>query len=167
MPFNGFNVEAKKARLAKDGTRWVVESGPVRKDLADALQHQFDPVTSQEVVSLLFSHDHNAVNDYVVGLGVLCDFYSSITAGDDKYGLAAETRTAAGLAHTDLCFKYVSIRIHEPQPNLISKCLDLLEHIASFLRDTNNQLSDSEAMCFVPTIINKVRRFHFYVTSDC
>ncbi|KAI5124542.1 hypothetical protein M0805_003064 [Coniferiporia weirii] len=155
-PFVTANSDAKRIRLAKDGIRWVVEAGPARKDIVDLLQTQVEPHASKELVALLFSRDHNAVNDHISGLNILCDFYSALAAGDDKYGFSGQDRNNVGIANIDLALKYVSIRVHEPQPNLISKCLDVVDNVMAFLRDVNYQLADSEALCFVPTIINKL-----------
>ena len=155
-PFTTMNVNAKNARLTKDGTRWIVESGPVRKDLVDLLQMQVEPHASKELFSLLFSRDHNAVNDHVSGLTILCDFYAALAAGDDRYGLSPQERSDIGIANADLTLKYVSIRVHEPQPNLINKCLDTVEGVMAFFRDINYQLTDAEAICFIPTVVNKV-----------
>ncbi|KAH8117420.1 microtubule associated protein [Phellopilus nigrolimitatus] len=155
-PFTTMNLDAKKARLAKDGARWIIESGPTRKDLVDLLQTQTEPHTSKELFSLLFSRDHNAINDHISGLNMLCDFYSTLAAGDDRYGFSGQERSTVGIANADLALKYVSIRVHEPQPNLIGKCLDVIDNVMAFLRDVNYQLSDPEALCFVPTIINKL-----------
>ncbi|KAL5529163.1 hypothetical protein ACEPAG_5137 [Sanghuangporus baumii] len=155
-PFTTKNLEAKKSRLNKDGIRWVIESGPTRKDLVDLLQVQMEPHTSRDLFSLLFSRDHNAINDYISGMGIICEFYSALVTGDDRYGVSGQDRYNVGVANTDLALKYVSIRVHEPQPNLIGKCLDVAENVMAFLRDVNYQLSDAEALCFVPTIINKL-----------
>ena len=156
-PFITMNLDAKKSRLAKDGVRWVVESGPTRKDLLEQLQLQMEAHASKELFTLLFSHDHNAVADHVTGQAILCDFFSSLASGEDKYGFTPQERQTIGLANADFALKYVSIHVHEPQPNLISKCLDVVDNVMAFLRDINHQLSDPEAMAFVPTIIYKVR----------
>lgn len=155
-PFVSLNLDAKNARLAKDSTKWVVEGGPIRKELADQLQAQMEPFVSKDVFALLFSRDHSASNDHISGLSVLCDFYTSLANGDGKYGFSPDERHDIGVANMDLTLKYVSLRVHEPQPNLIGKCLDLVEAVMAFLRDINYQLTDPEALCFVPTVIHKV-----------
>ncbi|PPQ78088.1 hypothetical protein CVT25_015622 [Psilocybe cyanescens] len=149
LPFSNMNLETKKARLAKDASRWVNEGGPTRKDLAEALQTQMEPHTSQEVVTKLFSRDHNAINDYLAGLTTIADFYASAVGADENIEKLC-------IANLDLPLKYISIKAHEPQPNLISKCLDVTEAILAFLRSVNYQLTDNEAMCFAPTIIFKL-----------
>lgn len=149
LPFINANTESKKSRLARDANRWINEGGPTRKDLADLLQGQMEPCANKDLISRLFSHDHNAVNDHVSGLTTLADFYSGISNED-------ENLEKLGVANLDLPLKYVSIKIHEPQPNLVSKCLDVVEAILAFLRQVNYQLADNEATCFVPTIIHKV-----------
>ena len=156
-PFIGANLDAKKARLSKDSTKWIIESNSSRKDLADILQHQMEPHVSRELITLLFSHDHNAVSDHVSGLGMIADCYAATLDGEEKYGLPIIDMKAILVANSDLPFKFVSISVHESQPNLITRCLDVLDHVLAFLRSANCQLTDQEALCFVPTIIHKVR----------
>ncbi|KAI6039042.1 microtubule associated protein [Pisolithus marmoratus] len=156
LPFVQMNIETKRSRLTKDGQKWINESGSTRKDLADLLQHQMDPHTSKDLVAQLFSHDHNAVNDHVAGLSTVHDFFSAAESGSDKYGAPAEDMRTVGLACSDLALKYVSIKIHEPQSNLVSRCLDVVEAVVSFLRSLDAQIDDSEASCFVPTLIYKL-----------
>ena len=149
LPFSTVNPEPKKSRLMKDANRWVNEGGPTRKDLAEMLQSQMEPCISKDLVAQLFNHDHNAVNDHINGLGVLADFYSEALGADENIEKLC-------IANLDLPLKYISIKGHEPQPNLISKCLDVMEAVLAFLRHANYQLTDNEAMCFVPTMIYKV-----------
>ena len=149
LPFTNMNLDTKKLRLAKDASRWVNEGGPTRKDLAEALQSQMEPHVSKDLLARLFSHDHNAVNDHISGLQTIADLYSSALD-------AEETLVKLCLANLDLPLKYISIKAHEPQPNLISKCLDVAEAILALLRNVKYQLTDNEALCFVPTIIYKV-----------
>ena len=149
LPFTNMNAELKKTRLAKDANRWVNEGGPTRKDLMELLQGQMEPHTNKDLVARLFSHDHNAINDHINGLTTLADFYSGASDADDHLEKLC-------LANLDLPLKYVSIKVHEPQPNLVSKCLDVVEAVLAFLRHVNYQISDNEAACFVPTIIHKV-----------
>ena len=157
LPFSGTNVDAKKARLGKDAQKWINESGPTRKDLAELLQHQMEPCTSKDLVAHLFSHDHNAINDHISGLTTMADFYSSVQ--DEKSGVPLEEMRTIALANFDFPLKYVSMKIHEPQSNLISKCLDVIDAVLRFLRSVNCQLTDPEALCFIPTLVYKARRY--------
>lgn len=152
LPFLGMNMDAKKSRLNKDAQRWINEGGATRKDLAEVLQSQMEPHASKDLVARLFSHDHNAVNDHISGLTTMCELFISAQGSD-------ETTEAVCLANFDLPLKYASIKAHEPQPNLISKCLDLVEAVLGFLRSVNYQLTDTEALCFIPTMIFKVFQF--------
>ncbi|KAL0071435.1 hypothetical protein AAF712_001292 [Marasmius tenuissimus] len=145
----GTNSESRKTRCGKDASRWINEGGPTRKDLADLLQGQMESHASKELHSRMFSHDHNAINDHIAGLGMLCDIYSAAQSGDD----AAE---AVCLANFDFPLKYCSMKLHEPQPNLISKCLEVVEAVLGFLRHVNYQVTDNEALCFIPTVIHKL-----------
>lgn len=77
-------------------------------------------------------------------------------SGEDRYGVPADDMRAVGLACSDLALKYVSMKAHEPQSNLASKCLDVIEAVVCFLRSIDAQFEDSEALCFVPSIIYKV-----------
>lgn len=157
LPFSGTNVDAKKARLGKDAQKWINEAGPTRKDLAELLQHQMEPHASKDLVAHLFSHDHNAVNDHLSGLTSMADFYSNAQTGEEMNGIPPEEMRAIALANFDLPLKYVSIKAHEPQSNLISKCLDVIDAVLSFLRSVNCQLTDTEASCFIPTMVYKAR----------
>ncbi|EJF65775.1 ARM repeat-containing protein [Dichomitus squalens LYAD-421 SS1] len=147
--FTSSNPETKRLRLAKDVNKWVIESGPSRKDLAELLQHQMEPHASKELLALLFSHDHNAVNDHVNGLGLIQDFYSSAQTGDDKL-------QSICIANSDLALKFVSIKVHEPQSNLVQKCVEVVDSVLTFFQSVDYQLSDQEALVFIPTIVHKL-----------
>ncbi|KAJ7658715.1 armadillo-type protein [Mycena polygramma] len=149
LPFSGTSSDAKKARLGKDASKWINEGGPTRKDLADLLQTQMELHTSKDLVARWFSHDHNAVNDHLSGLTTICDLFTTAQGAD----AAVE---AVCLANFDLPLKYASIKLHEPQPNLVSKCLEVVETVLAFLRSVNYQLTDNEALCFIPTVVYKL-----------
>ena len=155
-PLIGANPDAKKARVAKDAQKWINESGPTRKDLAELLQHQMEPHASRELLAALFSRDHNAVNDHVQGLNMMYEFFSAAESGEDRFGPIDEVR-AVCIANSDLALKYVSMKAHEPQSNLVQKCLDVVEAVIAFFQSIDYQISDAEALCFIPTIVHKVR----------
>ncbi|EKM55417.1 uncharacterized protein PHACADRAFT_161397 [Phanerochaete carnosa HHB-10118-sp] len=155
MPLTGANPDAKKARLAKDAQKWINESGTTRKDLAELLQHQMEPHASKELIGALFSRDHNAVNDHVLGLNIMYEFYSAVEASDERFGPIDEVR-AVCIANSDLALKYVSMKAHEPQSNLVQKCLDVVESVLAFFQSIDYQSSDNEAVCFIPTMIHKL-----------
>ena len=160
LPLHGTSTDAKRARLLKDVGKWVNEGGATRKDLADLLQHQMESNASKDLIGNLFSRDHNAVNDHVNGLTMLCDFYTDLHSGAEGLGLSEDEARTIGLANSDLALKYVSIKAHEPQSNLVSKCLDVVDAVLSFMRGVEYQLTDPEASCFIPTLVHKVRN-HF------
>ncbi|EFI28381.1 microtubule associated protein [Coprinopsis cinerea okayama7 len=147
-PFHSTNPDSKRLRLGKDVQKWINEGGAGRKDLAELLQTQMEPHASKELISRLFSNDHNAVNDHVTGLGMMADFYSS-AQGD-------EIAEKICIANIDFPLKYVSLKVHESQSNLVAKCLDVTEAVLGFARAVNYQLSESEAICFVPTMAYKL-----------
>ncbi|KAH9180770.1 armadillo-type protein [Lactarius sanguifluus] len=98
---------------------------------------------------------HNAVNDHVNGLTMLCDFFSDLQSGGEGLGLTEDDARTIGMANSDLALKYVSIKVHEPQSNLVAKCLDVVDAVLAFLRNIECQLTDTEAMCFIPTLVHK------------
>lgn len=156
VPFISANPDAKAARLAKDGSKWVIESGPTRKDLLEILQHQMEPHASKELLGYLFSHDHNAVNDFITGLGIMADAFADAVSGDERLGLPMDNLKAILIANQDLVLKYASVRVHEPQPNLIVRCVDVVDQTLAFMSTEKYMMSDAEALTFVPTYIHKV-----------
>jgi cytoskeleton-associated protein 5 len=165
-PFVTSNIDAKNSRLAKDGSKWVIESGPTRKDLVDTLQHQMEPHASRELLGYLFSHDHNAVNDFITGLGILVDAFADAVSGNERLGLPIDDLKAILAANQDLVLKYASLRVHEPQPNLILRCVDVVDHVLAFMSAEKYMMSDAEALTFVPTYIHKVSNLRFYFSVD-
>ncbi|KAI0256910.1 armadillo-type protein [Lactifluus subvellereus] len=155
LPLCGMSPDVKRVRLLKDVGKWINEGGTTRKDLADLLQHQMEPTASKDLIANLFSHDHNAVNDHVNGLTMLSDFYTDLQAGGDSLGLTEDDARAIGEANSDLALKYVSIKVHEPQSNLVSKCLDVIDAVLAFMRNVEHQLTEPEALCFIPTLVYK------------
>ncbi|CAG7849449.1 Spindle pole body component alp14 AltName: Full=Altered polarity protein 14 [Serendipita indica DSM 11827] len=155
-PFMNSNPESKKGRLAKDANRWVIESGPVRKDLADFLQAQMDNSTSKDVTGLLFSQEHNAVNDWVSGMTIISDCYANTLAGDERYGPTNEDMKAILIANSDLALKYACLRVHENQSNVVGKALDVVETVQALLAASDYRLTDAEAACFLPTFVHKL-----------
>jgi cytoskeleton-associated protein 5 len=156
VPFISSNIDTKNSRLAKDASRWIIESGPTRKDLVDMLQHQMEPHASKELFGCLFSHDHNAVNDFITGLGMMADAFADAVSGDERLGLPMDNLKAILLANQDLALKYASVRVHEPQPNLIVRCVDVVDQTLAFMSAEKYMMSDAEALTFVPTYIHKV-----------
>ncbi|KAI0283127.1 ARM repeat-containing protein [Russula aff. rugulosa BPL654] len=155
LPLHGTSTDAKRVRLLKDVGKWVNEGGTTRKDLADVLQHQMESSASKDLIGNLFSHDHNAVNDHVNGLTMLCDFYTDLHSGAEGLGLTEDEARAIGVANSDLALKYASIKAHEPQSNLVSKCLDVVDAVLAFMRSVEYQLMEPEALCFIPTLVYK------------
>jgi cytoskeleton-associated protein 5 len=148
--FMASSTEAKKARLLKDSGKWIIEAAPVRKDLLELLHHQMEGHVARSVLSLLFSTDHNAVNDYMAGMTQLSNCFTDATSKMD------ESVSLALVSNCDLVLKYACTKVHESQPNLISRSLELLHSVVDFLRNVDYQLSDGEAQLFIPTIIHKV-----------
>lgn len=158
LAFHTTDPDARRLRVARDSQRWINEGGPARKDLAELLRTQMDSHASKTLIDLLFSSSHNPVSDNVTGLGMMIDFYAS-AQGD-------EVLEPICLANLDFPLKYVSLKIHESQPNLVSRCVDTAESIVAFLRNAQYQLTESEALCFIPTLIYKVRSDLVFTRSN-
>lgn len=156
-PFSGSNPDAKRARLAKDVGRWVIEAGPVRKDLAEFLHGQMDNHITKDLAASLFSQGHNAVTDWVNGMTVVADCYNNTLAGDERYGPTNEEMKTILVANSDLALKYACLRIHENQSNVVGRTLDVAEAVVSLLAAEECRLTDLEAACFLPTFVHKVR----------
>ena len=77
------------------------------------------------------------------------DFYDSAQTGDDKL-------QSICIANSDLALKFVSIKVHEPQSNLVQKCVEVVDSVLTFFQSADYQLSDQEALVFIPTIVHKV-----------
>ncbi|KAI9446224.1 armadillo-type protein [Lactarius indigo] len=152
---SGMLTPASKSAPPSTVGKWVNEGGATRKDLADLLQHQMEPNASKDLIANLFSQDHNAVNDHVNGLTMLCDFFSDLQSGAEGLGLTEDDARTIGMANSDLALKYVSIKVHEPQSNLVAKCLDVVDAVLAFLRNIDCQLTETEATCFIPTLVHK------------
>jgi cytoskeleton-associated protein 5 len=164
-PFSGSNPDAKKARLAKDAGRWIIEVGPVRKDLAEFLQSQMDNHISKELSMLLFSQGHNAVTDWVSGMTIVADCYNNTLAGDERYGPTNDEMRIILVANSDLALKYACLRVHENQSNVVGKALDVTETVIALLAVDEYRLTDLEAACFLPTFVHKVRTYLFGVAT--
>lgn len=158
-PFSGSNPDAKKARLTKDAGRWIIEVGPVRKDLAEFLQSQMDNHISKELSMLLFSQGHNAVTDWVSGMTIVADCYNNTLAGDERYGPTNDEMRIILVTNSDLALKYACLRVHENQSNVVGKALDVTETVIALLAVDEYRLTDMEAACFLPTFVHKVRAY--------
>jgi len=126
-----------------------------------------EPHATKELLALLFSHDHNAVNDHVSGLTMLHDLYAGVQGGDDNFGVNLGELQTICLANSDLTLKYISIKAHEPQSNLVQKCLDVVEAVLGFFQSIDYQLSDPEAVCFIPIAWRCSRAYQSPRCADC
>ena len=56
----------------------------------------------------------------------------------------------------DLILKWITLRFFDTNTTVLVKCLELLQTLFSFLSDSDYQLLDFEAACFLPYLIMKV-----------
>jgi cytoskeleton-associated protein 5 len=133
--------------------------GATPKDIADLLQYQMESNASKDLVANLFSHDHSVINDNVNELTMLSDFYTDLDLGAESLRLTEDETRTIGVANSDLALKYVSIKAHKPQPNLVSECLDVVDAVLALSSGVEYQLTEPEALCSIPTLVHKLRKY--------
>ncbi|EJT96656.1 ARM repeat-containing protein [Dacryopinax primogenitus] len=156
LPFSGMSLDSKRVRLGRDRARFVFESVPPSKDVIDMLQQQMEPHTSKALVAQLFSHDHNADRDHMLGVSAMDECFIAALNEEDKYGLSPEDAMAILIANSDLPLKYCSIRLQDTNPTMTMRCLELISHILELLNKADYTLTDGEVAAFVPTMIGKL-----------
>ncbi|KZT54281.1 ARM repeat-containing protein [Calocera cornea HHB12733] len=155
-PFSGTSLDNKRSRLAKDRGRFIFDSVAPSKDVIDLLQQQMEPHASKDLVAQLFSHDHNADRDHLLGLAVMDECFAAVLNEDDKYGLPYEDVMSILIANSDLPLKYSSIRLQDTSPTMTLRCLELITHVLELLNKADYSLTDGEVAAFVPSMIGKL-----------
>ncbi|UZJ52839.1 hypothetical protein CBS101457_002159 [Exobasidium rhododendri] len=158
-PFLSNDVKFKISREKKEGgsrgTYWIGSDAIPRPELMEVLRHQAEHHLSTPLLEMMFSKDHNAERDYLSALTVLIDYVSSPTSAAEDYDLNLEETVSRAVANSDLLFKYVAIRLTDNNTSISLKCLDLLEHLITLLREQEYHMSDYEAKAIIPCLIAK------------
>lgn len=154
-PFTNADPKPKTIRAAKEtgSLRWVVE-GVARPDQVEALLLQMTPNTSPELISQLFSKDHNAERDFVTALTTLDDCTNASNAA--QYDLSPEEMRSRLVANIDVIFKYLTVRLPLTSTTITVKCLDLIDHLIPVLDVEGYKLSDYETSALLISLIAKV-----------
>ncbi|KAJ1918536.1 hypothetical protein H4219_002550 [Mycoemilia scoparia] len=155
-PILNASPKYKEMRARKDATvssaRWQFTDTP-RPELINLLNAQMEGHVSHGLKALLFSTGHYKDRDYLTALTSLDDMLSIPGFSEDRYGVATEEMRDRYLAHNDLLFKYISLRLYDNQTHTILKCLDLIEHFFQVMEERNVGWSDYEAHCLLPHLI--------------
>lgn len=159
-PFVTATNEARSGRVKKDGARWILDTAS-RAELAEYLASQMEFHASPETFALLFSKDHRAEEDFMVGLSTITDFYDRTAAS--IFGLNDDELTSLQMANVDLALKYAAIRLLSNNTQMAIRCLEVITNIVETMQGLNERFSDAEAKLFVPALIIKVSQ----IASKC
>ncbi|WVQ95173.1 hypothetical protein IAU59_002267 [Kwoniella sp. CBS 9459] len=155
VPFVTTDVAPRTTRLKRDTARWILDaSSKTTADLAEYLHHQMEPHVSPELLSLLFSKDHRAEEDFMAGLAMLSEFYDDSTS--PSFGLPEDDLRALQVANVDLALKYSALKLMSNNTQLANRCLEVIWHVVELMPKNNERFSDAEAKLFVPALVFKL-----------
>lgn len=144
---------AKQIRAKKEN-RWQFDAP--RSDVIDGLRAQFDVNMSPEVTTLLFSTSQYAERDRLNGLGILNECLGSPELCATKYNVDYSDMKKRYVANLDLILKYLTIRFFDTNTSMLIKCLDITQNLVAILDEEGVNLTEYEAVSFLPFLINKV-----------
>lgn len=153
LPFVAAEPQGRISRLKKDAVRWTLDAGS-RADMLEYLHAQMEAPTSPGVLSLLFSKDHKAEEDFMAALAVIAEFYDTETSA--SFGLPDAELLAIQLANVDLALKYAALRLLSNNTQLANRCLEVVSAVLDVLARTGERLSETEARLFVPALVIKL-----------
>lgn len=156
-PFTNADPKPKTIRAAKEtgSLKWVVE-GSARPDQIEALHQQMTPNTAPELLTQLFSKDHNAERDFATALTTLDDCARDPSSAASTYDLSPEELRARLVVNVDVMFKYVTVRLPLTSTTTTLKCLDLVDHLIPVLDAEGYKLSDYETSALLISLIAQV-----------
>ncbi|KAJ3374555.1 hypothetical protein GGF31_007333 [Allomyces arbusculus] len=131
--------KAARARDDKGPHKWVLDG--TRTDLIDFLQEQASACFTAPLVAQLFSNGHYKEKDHMAGLAAL-----------DECLVAKQVDC---VYHSDVIFKYVTLRFQDTNTTMLLRCLDVVEHLVALLEENGANLTDYEANAFVPSLLIK------------
>lgn len=143
---------AKQVRAKKEN-RWQFDTP--RPDVIESLKTQFDTNMSPEVTGLLFSNSQYAERDRLNGLGLLNECLGSPDICSNKYHIDFSDMKQRYVANSDLILKYLTIRFFDTNTSMLIKCLDITENLIAVLDEEGYNLSEYEAVSFLPFLLNK------------
>lgn len=156
IPFLNGASEGRAARLKRDTARWVLDPSPkASADLYEYLHHQMESQVAPELLSLLFSKDHRAEEDFMAGLAIIRELYDQQTCG--SFGLDDHEIESRQLANVDMALKYAALKLLVNNTQLANRCLEVITYVVKTMTRLNQRFSDAEAKLFVPALVFKVR----------
>ncbi|KIR73278.1 microtubule Associated protein [Cryptococcus deuterogattii CA1014] len=155
IPFLNGASEGRAARLKRDTARWVLDPSPkASADLYEYLHHQMESQVAPELLSLLFSKDHRAEEDFMAGLAIIRELYDQQTCG--SFGLDDHEIESRQLANVDMALKYAALKLLVNNTQLANRCLEVITYVVKTMTRLNQRFSDAEAKLFVPALVFKL-----------
>ncbi|KAK9814323.1 hypothetical protein WJX72_004049 [[Myrmecia] bisecta] len=109
-----------------------------REDEIEALQQDLETVASEPLQKLLFGKDFKQHMD---AAGMILQQLPELSD--------------AVLASLDLLFKWVAMRVCDGNTQSLLKILELCQELFNFLIDAEYQITEYEAQCLMPTLVEK------------
>ncbi|ORX61016.1 ARM repeat-containing protein [Piromyces finnis] len=155
-PILTMDNRAKEIRAEKDRglTKWNLDSS--KQDLILFLSEQCENHFSLDIRNLLFSNSHYKEKDYLNSLNMLYSCLADRQYVSQKWGISWEENCLRFISVTDLILKYLTLRFCDTNTTILIKCLDLLDALFIVLDENGYYLSEYEASCFLPSLINKI-----------
>lgn len=157
-PFKTIDSKYKPVRASKEvgPLRWAID-GIARPEQVETLHHQMGPHVNAVLLSQLFSKDHHCEKDFLAALATIDSCAAEPATTANYYSLAESDLVQSLIANLDLIFKYLTIRLADSGTTIVIKCLDIIDHLLIILPEQSFFLSDYEASCLLPSLVNKVR----------
>ncbi|KAL9553831.1 hypothetical protein MBANPS3_003097 [Mucor bainieri] len=144
---------AKQMRAKKEN-RWQFDTP--RADVVDGLRAQFEANMSPELTALLFSTSQYAERDRLNGLGILNECLGAPEVCAHKYHVDYADMKKRYVANLDLILKYLTLRFFDTNTSMLIKCLDITQNLVAVLDEEGVNLTEYEAVSFLPFLISKV-----------
>jgi cytoskeleton-associated protein 5 len=135
FPLQSSDPKQKDYRMSQDrgANKWTFDSP--RKEMVDFLAEQCERNIGADVCALMFSQDHYKERDFLSALTMFSDAFN-----DNEESSMEEMR----------------LRFIDTNTSMLMKCLELLEELLKLMDESWHHLSEYEASCFLPFLVNKV-----------
>lgn len=153
VPILTSDPRAKQVRAKKE-IRWQFDAP--RPDILEGLKALFEANMSPELTAMLFSNSQYAERDRLNGLNILNECLSSPDVCSSKYNIDYSDMKKRLVANADLILKYLTIRFFDTNTSMLIKCLDLTQNLVAIMDEEAYNLTEYEAVSFLPFLINKI-----------
>ncbi|ORX82097.1 ARM repeat-containing protein [Anaeromyces robustus] len=155
-PILTMDNRAKEIRAEKDRglTKWNLDNS--KTELTALLSEQCENHFSSDIKKQLFSNSHYKEKDHLNSLNILYSCLADRQYTSQKWGISWEENCLRFLSVTDLLLKYLTLRFCDTNTTVLIKCLDFLDTLFIVLDENGYYLSEYEASCFLPSLINKI-----------